>query len=131
MQLHIISNLRSGISISEPAPTPSHLHYCNFLYFGICHSCFTSPTEHAAARVLTGTKKRDQITVIVASLLWLPVSCRVHFKIPMFVFMVLNDFAPSYIKDILTLYQVTDVRSSDRRLLGPYNTRTGPFLLLS
>jgi len=40
--------------------------------------------QNAAARIFAGTKKREHITPVVASLHWLPVRFRIDFKILMF-----------------------------------------------
>lgn len=40
--------------------------------------------KHTAARLLTGTKKREHITPVLSSLHWLPVSCMTVFWIILF-----------------------------------------------
>jgi len=37
--------------------------------------------QNSAARLLTRVKKREHITPVLASLHWLPVQYRIHFKI--------------------------------------------------
>ena len=75
--------------------------------------------QNAAARLLTGTKKYDHVTPILASLHWLPIHFRIQFKILLFVFKALNDQAPSYISDLLTpLAYTRSLRSSDQALLS-------------
>lgn len=74
----------------------SRLDNCNALYVGIEHS---QPNrlqivQNAAARLLTGTKKREHITPVLSSLHWLPVKFRINFKILLFVFKSLNGLAP-------------------------------------
>ncbi|XP_067221749.1 guanine nucleotide-binding protein G(o) subunit alpha-like [Chanodichthys erythropterus] len=59
---------------------------------------------NSAARLLTGTKKREHITPILASLHWLPVRFRIGFKILLFVFKALNGLAPQYITDLIQIY---------------------------
>ena len=73
----------------------SQLYYCNALYFGVSQSSLTRLrlVQNAAARLLTGARKRELITPILASLHWLPVHFRVHFKILLFVFKSLNGLA--------------------------------------
>lgn len=74
----------------------SCLDYCNGLYFGLSQSLLSrlQLVQNAAARLLTGTRKRDYITHALASLHWLSVFHRVHFKILLYVFKCLNDLAP-------------------------------------
>ena len=69
--------------------------------------------------LLTGTRKRDHISPILASLHWLPVRFRVDFKVLLFVFKALSGQAPSYITDLLTSYSTTrPLRSSNVGLLA-------------
>lgn len=73
--------------------------------------------QNAAARLLTGTKY-EHISPILASLHWLPVQFRIHFKILLFVFKSLNGLAPLYISELLHLYTPTrSLRSADQLLL--------------
>uniref|UniRef100_A0A3B3HXE2 Uncharacterized protein n=1 Tax=Oryzias latipes TaxID=8090 RepID=A0A3B3HXE2_ORYLA len=73
----------------------TRLDYCNSLYFGAPHSSLSrlQLVQNAAARLLTGTRKREHITPVLASLHWLPVHFRVCFKIILFVFKSLNGLA--------------------------------------
>jgi len=43
--------------------------------------------KNEAAKLLSGTKKRDNISPVFASLHWLPIKFRVAFKIILFVYM--------------------------------------------
>uniref|UniRef100_A0A3P9DJ14 THD domain-containing protein n=1 Tax=Maylandia zebra TaxID=106582 RepID=A0A3P9DJ14_9CICH len=60
-----------------------------------------SANPNAAARVLTGTRKREQISPVLASLHWLPVKSRIEFKILLLTYKVLNNQAPSYLNDLV------------------------------
>ena len=66
----------------------SRLDYCNSLYVGISQSELNrlQLVQNAAARLLTGTKKREHITPVLRSLHWLPVRYRIDFKILLFVY---------------------------------------------
>ncbi|XP_055492976.1 uncharacterized protein LOC129698113 [Leucoraja erinacea] len=77
----------------------SRLDYCNSLYTGISQSSLPrlQLVQNAAVRLLTGTRKRDHITPILASLHWLPVRFRINFKILLYVYKALNRLAPTYI----------------------------------
>ena len=70
----------------------SRLDYCNSLLSGCPSMSLESPrlVQNAAARVLTGTRRRDHFTPALASLLWLPVKYRTKFKILLFTYKVLN-----------------------------------------
>ena len=98
----------------------SRLDYCNSLYFGVSQSSLArlQLVQNAAARLLTGVRKREHITPILASLHWLPVHFRVHFKILLFVFKSLNGLAPPYLSELLHPYAPARcLRSADLLLL--------------
>ena len=104
----------------------SRIDYCNTLF-----TCFSKKSvnrlqtvQNAAARLLTGTRKRDHITPILYSLHWLPVNFRIHFKILVLTFRALHDQAPSYISELLRPYSPSrSLRSSDQLLLMTPRTR--------
>lgn len=99
----------------------SRLDYCNSLYLGICHSSLSrlQLVQNAAARLLTGTRKRENITPVLASLHWLPVKYRINFKVLLFVFKALHGLAPGYISDLLSLHLPTrSLRSSSQVVLS-------------
>ena len=74
--------------------------------------------QNAAARLLTGTRKYDHITPVLASLHWLPIDYRINFKILLFTYKARLGQAPAYICDLLSPYVPTrDLRSSNQALL--------------
>lgn len=80
----------------------SRLDYCNALYAGINQLTLrrSQIVQNAAARLLTGSRKRSHITPILFSLHWLPIRYRIDFKILLFVFKSLNGLAPPYLSDL-------------------------------
>jgi len=52
-----------------------------------------------------GPKKHDHITPILKTLHRLLVEQHINFKIILFTFKTLNDAAPSYIKELLTIHE--------------------------
>lgn len=68
------------------------IHTRNILYFGFSQALLThlQLVQNAAARLLTGTRKHEYICPVLARLYWLPVHCRIDFKIFLLVFKSLN-----------------------------------------
>lgn len=90
------------------------LDYCNSVLFGISDSLLArlQSVQNAAARLITGTRRRDHITPVLRQLHWLPVRQRVAFKVATLVYRSLSGDAPAYLVDDCRL--VADVR--ERRL---------------
>jgi len=98
----------------------TRLDYCNALYVGIAGSSIArlQLVQNAAARLLTGTRKYEHISPILASLHWLPIHFRIHFKILLFTFKALNGLAPIYLSELLHPYTPSrSLRSADQLLL--------------
>jgi len=75
------------------------LDYCNCLLIGITDDLMRrlQAVQNAAARLITGTRRRDHITPILRQLYWLPVRQRVEFKLAMLVFKTqMNNVETSY-----------------------------------
>jgi len=102
----------------------SRLDYCNALLYGVserllpCRQC----ARNAAARLVTGARRRDHITPILRQLHWLPVRQRIQFKAKaaVLVFQCLSGNSPTYLADDCQLIRSTDtamcsVRRSLRR----------------
>ena len=123
--LRNIAKIRHILSLKDAekiihAFVTSRLDYCNSLLSG-CSKKSLKPlqlVQNAAARVLTGTKKRDHITPVLASLHWLPVKARIEFKILLLTYKALNGQAPSYLKELIVPYQpARALRSQNSGLL--------------
>ena len=102
------------------ATISSRLDYCNALYVGINQSSLDrlQLVQNAAARLLTGTRKREHITPVLANLHWLPVRYRIQFKVLLFVFKALNGHPPSYLSNLLIpKSSARSLRSADQFLL--------------
>lgn len=99
----------------------SRLDYCNSLYMGLPKSSMSwlQMVQNAAARFLTGVRRREHITPILSFLNWLPVCYRVEFKIFLLVFKALIGLAPSYLSDLINVKKSTRcLRSSDSIILS-------------
>ena len=74
--------------------------------------------QNAAVRLVSCTRKHDQITPVLKELHWLPVRQRIIFKILLFTCKALKALAPQYIADFLVQYKPPKaLHSSDKRLL--------------
>ena len=96
------------------------LDYCNSVLAGINQHLITrlQRVQNAAARVLTGTPKRDHISPVLHSLHWLPIPARIQYKIAIMVFKCIHGTAPQYLQELLQLYaQERELRSNARTLL--------------
>ena len=63
-----------------------------------------------AARIVTNTRKHDHITPILQTLHWLPVRQHNHFKMLLITYKSINDMAPEY------LCELVSIRKSSRKL---------------
>ena len=83
---------------------------------------------NAAARVIACLRKFDHVTNTLKELHWLPVEQRIIFKINLVCFKVLNNLAPSYLTELLRVYEpVRRLRSSSDKwqfAIEPYNLKT-------
>ena len=66
----------------------SRLDYCNSLLFGISDNLLRRlrAVQNAAARLVTGTRRREHITPVLRQLHWLPVRQRIEFKLAVLVY---------------------------------------------
>ncbi len=93
---------------------------CNALLGGCPASSISKLqiVQNAAARVLTRSRKYDNITPILQSLHWLPIKFRISYKILLLPYKALNDLAPAYLTNLLSRYNPTrSLRSQNSGLL--------------
>ena len=82
---------------------------------------------HAAARLISLSRKHQRITPTLLNLHWLPIHYRIVFKILLITYNALNNLRPSYIRDLLTPYVPSrQLLSSSKSLLmiPHYNLKT-------
>jgi len=71
-----------------------------------------------SACIVTNTRKCDHITPILQKLLWLPVRQRIHFKILLITYKSINDMAPEYLCELVSVRNLSrKLRSSSQILL--------------
>ena len=61
--------------------------------------------QNTAARLITRTGKREHIQPVLFDLHWLPVTCRVQYKLLVYVFKALHGLAPSYLSELVRQYR--------------------------
>uniref|UniRef100_A0A8C6ML89 Reverse transcriptase domain-containing protein n=1 Tax=Nothobranchius furzeri TaxID=105023 RepID=A0A8C6ML89_NOTFU len=104
----------------------SRLDYCNALYLGLpqSHLSRLQMVQNAAARLLTGSRKREHITPILALLHWLPVVYRVQYKVLLLAFRAVHGLAPQYLCELLVTFSPSrSLRSADQFLLEVPRTK--------
>ena len=70
--------------------------------------------QSTAARVLCRMGKYDHIIPVLKSLHWLPVECRIKYKICLLTFNSLHGHGPEYMSEMLTPRSIHyDIRSQD------------------
>ena len=101
MHLHNISHIRRYLTIDATkalvhAFITSRLDYGNALLIGLPRDQINKlqRIQNMAARVITFTPCRDHITPVLKDLHWLPVKCRIEYKILLHVYRCLNGTAP-------------------------------------
>ena len=96
------------------------LDYANSLLYGIPEYLLykLQKVQNTAARIVCQLTKYHHITGVLKDLHWLPIRQRIVFKILMITYKALNDKAPKYISELLTLHVPTrKLRSGDKMLL--------------
>jgi len=107
----------------------TRLDYCNSLMYGIADALMQrlQAVQNAAARLITGARRRDHISPALRQLHWLPVRQRVQFKLAVLVFKALHGLAPQCLTDDCQLVSAAgrrQLRSSDAVTCVVPRTRT-------
>ena len=108
----------------------SRLDYGNALLYGINNSLSRKlqKIQNSAARLVTRTKKQDHISPVLKDLHWLPVEYRPKFKILLYTFKALHHIAPTYIQELVAVYQPRrSLRSENSLTLTVPKVRTATY----
>ena len=74
--------------------------------------------QNAAARLVTGTHRREHITPVLFASHWLPIRQRIQFQLLLLVYRCTHQFAPAYPMDLVVLYvPARSLRSAEQNLL--------------
>ena len=93
----------------------SRLDYCNGLFTVLSakDKKKLESIQNRAARLVFATGRRSHAMPLLTELHWLPLPYRIDFKICLMVFKIVNNCAPQYLINMLTLYKpVRNLRSS-------------------
>ena len=99
----------------------SHLDCNNSLLYGLPHNLLSSlqRVQNSAARLITGTKRREHISPILRDLHWLTVKDRIHFKILLLTYKAVHGYAPAYIRNLISFTTLKSLRSASQLALKP------------
>ena len=77
----------------------------------------SSAIQNSAARILTGANRHCHITPVLKHLRWLPITHRIKYKIIVLTYKCINNLAPKYLAELVTLKTAARrTRSSDDNL---------------
>jgi Reverse transcriptase (RNA-dependent DNA polymerase)/Endonuclease-reverse transcriptase len=92
------------------------LDYCNSIMFGTTNENIhrLQLVQNSLARLVTGTRKFDHITPVLAKLHWLPVSHRITYKIAVITHKILSTSQPGYLFCSIHRRQLPDTVATTR-----------------
>ena len=98
----------------------STLDYCNGLLHGLPRNVVAKLQSilNTAARLVTKTRKYEHITPVMINLHWIPIQCKIQFKLLLLIFKSLHGLAPSNFTDRLSLRPNKGLRSDNQLLLN-------------
>ena len=74
--------------------------------------------QNTLARVVAGTKRREQIRPVMRDLHWLPVQQRIEYKVALITYKVLNTDQPEFLRSLIQEYKpARRLRSEGQGLL--------------
>jgi len=121
LRLLVRSMSSDAVKMLVQAFISCHLDYCNSLFYGITDGSMSRLqfVHNAAARLVSGARCCNHITLVLQKLHWLPVRRRVHFKMATLVYLSLSGMAPPYLAANCQL-----ISNEGRRQLRSAKSRT-------
>ncbi len=114
---------------SSSTPLSPQLDYCNALLIGIPSNSIQKlqHIQNSAARILIRGHKYEQITPILQSLHWLPISARIEYKVSLLTHQCIHGNTPLTLKNSL-LHRSQHVPSAPQTLIvsSPIGLRPSP-----
>ena len=105
----------------------ARLDHCNSLLYGTTTANINKlqRVQNSLARVVTGSRRYDRITPVLADLHWLKITDRITFKIALLTFKAITTNRPAYLAELVSLHRpVRELRSGNRNSLHVSNVRT-------
>ena len=130
--LHAIGRIRKFLDQQSTkqlvhALVLSRLDTCNSLLGGLPSNLLQrlQQVQNMCARIIMLSNKRDHVTPLMKELHWLPIKCRINYKLLMLTFKCLHQLAPQYLADLVTIYEPGRyLRSSNTLSLTERKART-------
>ncbi len=113
---HLINIAKSKCYLTEKsllivthAFITNKMDYCNSLLFGLPNTLLykLQHLQTSTAKLTTGKQKYDHNTPELIKLHWLPLKERISFKILLITFRCLNNLAPKYLSDLISIHKPT------------------------
>ena len=127
--LHNIASIRRSLTTSAckiivHSLVISSLDFGNATLYGISDALLhrLQVLQNSAARLITGTRRREHISPVLFALHWLPIRQRITFKLLVLVYRCLHQLAPAYLSDLI-IHTLRLERCGRRRF-----SVAGPFL---
>ncbi len=100
-----------SLLIVAHAFTINKMNYCNSLLFGLPNTLLykLQHLQNSIAKLITGKQKYDYNTPEFVKLNWLPVKERISSKISLITFKCLNNLAPKYHSDLISIISQPDI----------------------
>src|SRR5664279_2404908 len=95
----------------------ARLDYCNSILYGTTTNNINKlqRVQNSLARVVTGTRRYDHITSVLADLHWLKIQERITYKIALLTFKTVTTNRPTYLVELISFHTPVRVLRSNHR----------------